>query len=165
MAGVTFTADGARRIRDAVRKVEATPQNRIGDRSQSWEGATEFWAILRGMDLDGRWSFMRVRPDPKALLPHFTLSGDPWPWVIEGEMFWDAATEANGNKAAPLNLLVKVSFVGYDRDGNPRFVFYYPPPEPSILIPPHQHTSNFDGGFAFAIFHPGTSLPQQPWAI
>lgn len=47
----------------------------------------------------------------------------------------------------------------------------------------HGHTSPFDGGwipgmgihdhrdpvtgcgFAFAVFHPGTGLPQQPWAI
>jgi hypothetical protein len=30
---------------------------------------------------------------------------------------------------------------------------------------PHDHRDNFNGGFAFACFHPGTSLPQQPWAI
>ena len=30
---------------------------------------------------------------------------------------------------------------------------------------PHDHRDNFNGGFAFAIFHPGTRLPQQPWAI
>jgi hypothetical protein len=29
----------------------------------------------------------------------------------------------------------------------------------------HDHSNNFNGGFAFAVFHPGTSLPQQPWAL
>jgi hypothetical protein len=32
---------------------------------------------------------------------------------------------------------------------------------------PHDHRdgSPMYGGFAFAVYHPGTSLPQQPWAI
>ncbi len=30
---------------------------------------------------------------------------------------------------------------------------------------PHDHRDNFNGGFAFAVYHPGTSLPQMPWAI
>jgi hypothetical protein len=30
----------------------------------------------------------------------------------------------------------------------------------------HDHRDNVTGGgFAFAVYHPGTSLPQQPWAI
>lgn len=29
---------------------------------------------------------------------------------------------------------------------------------------PHDHRDNFNGGFAFAIYHPGTGIPQQPWA-
>lgn len=29
----------------------------------------------------------------------------------------------------------------------------------------HDHRDNFNGGFAFACYHPGTSLPQMPWAI
>lgn len=29
----------------------------------------------------------------------------------------------------------------------------------------HQHTNSFNGGLAFACYHPGTSLPQQPWGI
>jgi hypothetical protein len=30
---------------------------------------------------------------------------------------------------------------------------------------PHDHRDNFNGGFAFACYHPGTSIPQQPWSI
>ena len=29
----------------------------------------------------------------------------------------------------------------------------------------HDHRDNFNGGFAFAVYHPGTALPQQPWAL
>jgi len=28
---------------------------------------------------------------------------------------------------------------------------------------PHDHRDNNNGGFAFAVFHPGTSVPQQIW--
>jgi hypothetical protein len=30
---------------------------------------------------------------------------------------------------------------------------------------PHDHRDNFNGGFCFSVYHPGTSLPQMPWAI
>jgi hypothetical protein len=30
---------------------------------------------------------------------------------------------------------------------------------------PHDHRDNFNGGFAFAVYHPGTSLPQMPWVV
>jgi len=29
----------------------------------------------------------------------------------------------------------------------------------------HDHRDNYHGGFAFAVWHPGTDLPQQNWAI
>jgi hypothetical protein len=30
----------------------------------------------------------------------------------------------------------------------------------------HDHRDNITGGgFAFATYHPGTGLPQQPWAL
>jgi hypothetical protein len=55
---------------------------------------------------------MRCRPAPGALLAHFTPFGDPYSWTLEGELFHEVATEANGNKAAPLNLIVRMTFVG-----------------------------------------------------
>jgi hypothetical protein len=30
---------------------------------------------------------------------------------------------------------------------------------------PHDHRDNFNGGFAFACYHPGTSIPGMPWAM
>jgi hypothetical protein len=33
-------------------------------------------------------------------------------------------------------------------------------------LPIHDHRDNITGGgFAFATYHPGTGLPQQPWAL
>lgn len=29
----------------------------------------------------------------------------------------------------------------------------------------HDHRDNLNGGFAFAVYHPGTALPQQPFAV
>jgi len=29
----------------------------------------------------------------------------------------------------------------------------------------HDHRDNFAGGFAYAVFHSGTGIPQQPLAI
>lgn len=28
----------------------------------------------------------------------------------------------------------------------------------------HDHRDNLNGGYCFSVYHPGTSLPQQPWA-
>lgn len=30
---------------------------------------------------------------------------------------------------------------------------------------PHDHRDNFNGGFAFAVYHPGSATPQMPWAL
>jgi hypothetical protein len=42
---------------------------------------------------------------------------------------------------------------------------FQPGTHPDGPIPPHDHRDNYNGGFAFAVYHPGTSLPQMPWAI
>jgi hypothetical protein len=162
--GVTFTKEGANRIAAAVRKVERTPQDRAGDRAGKYETATEFWALLIGSTLDGFYSFFRVAPDPARTAPMFTLFGQPVPWTIQGEIVWDAAREVNDNRGVPFNSVVRLTFTGYDRDGNPQFVFFYPAMDPYTSLPPHDHRDIFNGGLAFAMMHPGTSLPQMPWA-
>lgn len=37
----------------------------------------------------------------------------------------------------------------------------------AVGLGPHDHRSNDPGygGFAFSCYHPGTAIPQQPWAI
>jgi hypothetical protein len=57
---------------------------------------------------------------------------------------------------------VRLEFVGYDRDGVPAYVFTYGRPREADPIPIHDHQDNFNGGFAFSCYHPGTALPQQP---
>ncbi|MGC4033238.1 MAG: hypothetical protein QM754_16200 [Tepidisphaeraceae bacterium] len=53
----------------------------------------------------------------------------------------------------------------YVADGKPLFTFQYETLDDRGPLPVHDHRDNFNGGFAFAVFHPGTALPQQPWAI
>jgi hypothetical protein len=81
--------------------------------------------VIRGSDLDGRFSFMRVRPDPKAGVPDFNVTGDPYPWMMEGELVYSAAREATNNKAVPLNQIARMPFTGYDPEGFPAFTFVY----------------------------------------
>lgn len=84
---------------------------------------------------------------------------------FEGEAVLNAAREQNNNLAVPNLSIVTMRFAGYDPNGNAAFVFLYlvdlKPPE----FPPHDHRDNSQGGFAFAVYHPGTSVPQMPWAI
>ena len=58
-----------------------------------------------------------------------------------------------------------MTFIGYDPEASPAFTFFYPEFDQDRGVPLHDHRDNFNGGFAFAVFHPGTSLPQMPWAI
>jgi hypothetical protein len=56
-------------------------------------------------------------------------------------------------------------FAGYDPNGNPVFTFFYPALDPWQGLPPHDHRDNFNGGFSFSYFHPGTAIPQAPFSI
>ena len=77
-------------------------------------------------------------------------------------------TRSSACTAAPTGAdrIVRLSFTGYGNDGNPVYVFSYtPPPEPFPPVAPHDHRDNnpWSGGFAFSVYHPGTSLPQAEW--
>jgi hypothetical protein len=51
-------------------------------------------------------------------------------------------------------------------DGSiPFYMFAYNVQPDLDILPPHDHRDNFNGGFAFAVFHPGTQVPQQPWSV
>jgi hypothetical protein len=44
----------------------------------------------------------------------------------------------------------------------PRFAFGYAPTRIELVLPIHDHRDSVTGGgFAFAVYHPGTSLPQM----
>jgi hypothetical protein len=47
----------------------------------------------------------------------------------------------------------------------PMYVFQYAVPPQDNSIPIHDHRDNFNGGFAFSVYQPGTSLQRQPWHL
>jgi hypothetical protein len=47
----------------------------------------------------------------------------------------------------------------------PFYAFQFIIPQTSGVIPPHDHRDQFNGGFSFAVYAPGTSLPQQRWSL
>lgn len=70
-------------------------------------------------------------------------------------------------QVAPCDSIVRMTFVGYDGIGQPIYVFAHDLAEESAYLRPHDHRDNYpwSGGFAFAVYAPGTAVPQQPWAI
>jgi hypothetical protein len=171
MAGVNFSLDAARRIAAAVRKVERTPQNLAGDRNPPHGTTTQFWAYLTGCDESGQyWSWLRLRP--AANLPSaadaYTPLGDDRPLfeLDQPTIFSEnTAREANSNRRIEAGTVVQLSFIGYDSAGEPVYVFCYPVQPQDNFLPLHDHRDNLQasGGFAFSVYHPGTSLPQQNW--
>jgi hypothetical protein len=78
---------------------------------------------------------------------------------------YQTAYEANG-QAGLTDRVVELRFAGYNANGDATYMFIAEmQPEPESL-PIHDHRDPITGGgFAFAVYHPGTGLPQQPWAI
>ena len=154
----TFTEQGAKRIVDAVRKVEQTPRRRIARQSQAPTQPTgEFWARITSLSINGTsYSWVAVYWDNEV--------ND---WVRNPDAYGDDnAIETNGRIGVPSGSIIKLRHVGYDVEGEPRYVFEWGSASAHQGgLPPHDHRDNFNGGFAFAVYHPGTSLPQMPWAI
>jgi hypothetical protein len=92
------------------------------------------------------------------------------------------AREANNVRGIEIGTVVQLTFFGYTPapsgmtrpnvngtfiDGIgadptapvPQYVFNYPLPPLPTSLPIHDHRDNFNGGFAFSVYHPGTSLP------
>lgn len=151
-----FTRPAAKRIIDAVRRIEATPTDRTGRRvSAGGEGEVSFWAQLTTCDMTGsRYSWFRVRPDGTGHWQGY----DP---MVTGEL---NAIEINGGLGCTGDI-VRLFLTDTDHDGMPRYTFQLEKPDDRQPLRRHDHRDNENGGFAFACFHPGTALPQQPWAI
>lgn len=165
---VTFTVRGAQRIERAVRKVERPGQILTGDRRPTAPSETTFWALLTGNDITGmRYSFVRVIPVATKDESDFVIGRDfPLYYEIASlEPEEGFAREANGTRGIPLYSVVQVTYIGPDADDLPAFLFNYQVMDSNLPITPHDHRDNFNGGFAFACYHPGTGLPQQPWAV
>lgn len=77
-----------------------------------------------------------------------------------------SARESSGNYHVPRGAVVRITFVGYDEADEPVYVFSYADQDdPFAPVAPHDHRDLSSGGFAFAVYHPGTAIPQQRWAI
>jgi hypothetical protein len=170
MPSAKFTLETAKRVLAATRKVERMPTDKDGGRAHRLPPEPQFWAMLTSAGgLNGlHWSWVKAMPvaelptaaDPftTADVPLFTLAE---PHVVG----FDSAREANLNRQIEPGTVVRLEFVGYDREGEPAYVFNHGQPREADPIPIHDHRDNFNGGFAFSVYHPGTALPQQPFAV
>lgn len=147
-----------------TRQVERTPVDRTGGHTGAGDSGGGFWAMLIGTDVSGlRYTFNRVTPEPKSTHPEaFTLS-NTLRFGFEGGPVFDAACEVNGTRGLNLGTIVWMRFGGYATDERPMFFFAHANPEQFMPSRPHDHRDNDEGGFAFSVFHPGTSLPQMPF--
>jgi hypothetical protein len=170
MPGVAFTHDAAVRIANVVRKVERTPQNLGGERGRAAPQDTSFHAYLStpGGYNGLFWSWVRVAPvdAPPTAADPFTAEDVPlWQFADPIVSGYQNARESNNNRSIPTATVVKLEFVGYDKDGEPLYVFNYGAAQQDAGLPIHDHRDNFNGGLAFATYHPGTALPQMPWSV
>jgi len=153
------------RIRRSVRYTESQSLDLAGGKRGQIHRPAEMWAIITGNSFDGgpveekRYSWVRAiaySPQDSAGKTHFIADPD-----IKGTL---NAFEATGRYAAP-GAVVRLTLVGYDGDGEtPVYSFVAPGNTGNGMVPNHDHRDAANGGFAFAVYHPGTSLPQQPWA-
>lgn len=182
--GVTFTPDAAKRIAKVVKRVEHMPEQMGGrNPSSSTQHDDNFWVRIKD-------AYVRIdHPDGTItyeLYESSTYNGPLWySWekVIPGKRggFLTADPPVEGianaryiNEQGPDDLIgygtcTRLHLVGFDEQGDPLYVFIdggdrtigYAP------VPVHDHRSNDPGygGFAFACYAPGTSLPQMPWVI
>lgn len=171
MPAANFTIDTAQRILTATRRVEKMPQNKAGERLVRPPAEPSFWAYLTSAGgLGGQfWSWIKVTiaADLPTSTDPLTVQNVPLFGVAEPHVVgFESAREANGQRDIATGTIVRLEFCGYDKTGEPAFLFTYTPPGSQLPLPLHDHRDNVTGlGFAFATYHPGTALPQQPWAL
>ena len=90
----------------------------------------------------------------------------PLPGMASGQ---GTAYENSGRWPIPVPSVVRLYVAPDDPDtGEGRWCSSYDQPSVGYqLVPPHDHRENIpgSGGFTFACFHPGNSIPMQPWAL
>lgn len=122
---------------------------------------TSITALITSCDLNDQW-FGWIRATPSA----GGITTDP---DTKGEF---NAFAVNGNPAGAVGKVVRLHFAGHgftglsdDEDEQPLYEFVAPAAGQSMTLPNHDHRDNFNGGFAYSCYHPGTALPQQAWGI
>lgn len=183
--GVTFTPEAAKRIARVVKRVEQTPTQFGGRNPSSALTASEPF-FVRLLDPYTREEFADGHAE-YYLLGSGAMSSNTqvfysWEAVVPtkyGHLAADPQVQGVAS-ARPLNAkgqselieygtIVQLHLVGFDDDGvTPLYVFVDGREViGQMFVPPHDHRSNTPGygGFAFACYAPGTSLPQMPWAI
>ncbi|MFA9480111.1 hypothetical protein ACERK3_17705 [Phycisphaerales bacterium AB-hyl4] len=144
--------------RAATRRVEGMPRDQRGRASppQPRESPGDsFWAVITGRSIEGdRFSWQRATPDGKG-----GLVIEPSPG---GQL---NAIELNDSREVSTMARVRMHRIGRDEAGNPRYGFVAPAKQEWQPVPNHDHRDNHNGGFAFSVYHPGTDLPQQPYAL
>lgn len=163
---ITFTAAGAAKIRKAVNRVLNTPEDRTGERTPTHDTDRTFWAMLTTSDVTGlRWSFLRVHPTADQDQADFIIARQVAYRIADDERVEGYARESNGTRGIPTFTVVRVDYIGAGADGQSAYLFQWVAPREDNYIPPHDHRDNANGGLAFAVYAPGTALPQQPWAM
>lgn len=172
MPVANFDLATAKRVLEATRRVERMPVDKRLDRIHRQPPENSFWVYLTSAGgLNGlHWSWIRVQPaanlptadDPLTVqdVPLFEMASP----VVVG---FQNAREVNNSRAIEPGTVVKLEWIGYDRAGEPAFLFTHQPQQPDQVVPPHDHRDNQpqNGGFAFAVYAPGTALPQQAWHL
>jgi hypothetical protein len=151
----TFTTAAVERIRRSVRVTESLSHDLTAPRRRAEQVEPSLWAKLTGMDLNGHvYSWIRVDPDGKGeFVPDYRARGGN-------------AYEANGRVGIRPGTIVRLFLMGRGADGEPAYVFMSPAGgDDDLGIRVHDHRDNHHGGFAFAVLHPGTALPQMPWSL
>jgi hypothetical protein len=142
--------------------------SRAGDRTRATPTEADFWARITGCDVTGlRYTFLRVYPEASTDRADFAIGKDLAYRFTSDAPEEGYARESNGNRGVPTLSVVRDHFIGYDADDLPADLVSYGDARPGQGLPPHDHRSNnpMDGGFAFSVFHPGTSLPQQRFGV
>ena len=170
--GVAFTHDAARRIIASTLREERRPRDMAGEKNRRGPQEASFFAYLStGGGMNGLfWSWVRVVPvaKPPAAAAATIVMEDPplWEFAQPIASGYQNAREANNNRNVPTGTVTLLTFVGYDDNSEPLYVFNYSAPLVQADMGIHDHRDNVTGkGYAFSVYHPGTDLPQQPWSV
>lgn len=165
----TPNADAVQRIQRAVRKVEGQPLDLSGGRRHPIPGRSGFWAVI-----DGATDYATAATTGRGHSWRKVVMSPGGGWWQDPEGLSGTGTAHNMAKClCPPSTVVLLNFIGFieedDGQGNtidvPHYAFVYGQPQEHTGIKPHDHRDNFNGGFAFSVYHPGTALPQMPWAL